>query len=198
MDTPSKTYLRKHALSLRQAFAPESVEALNNKLLAQLSSIAWPSQGTVHTFLPILANKEPDTFRIIAWLQREHPAIRIAAPRVTDAARGLLAHYLLDERTVLEESRWGIPEPSTGETVGPETLDIVLVPLLAFDLSGHRVGYGAGFYDRFLSECRPDALKIGLSFFDPVARIADVQPTDIPLDSCITPEQVYWFNQTDG
>ncbi len=193
MDSTSKTYLRKHTLGLRRALAPEPVEALNNALLTQASSIGWPPQGIVHTFLPVLANKEPDTFRIVAWLRREYPAIRIAVPRVTDVAKGIMAHYLLDERTVLEENRWGIPEPARGEPVEPSELDAVLVPLLAFDRAGHRVGYGAGFYDRFLSECRPDVLKIGLSFFQPVARIVDVQPTDVPLDGCITPEQVYWF-----
>jgi 5-formyltetrahydrofolate cyclo-ligase len=79
--------------------------------------------------------------------------------------------------------------------VRPAQLDAVLVPLLACDQRGHRVGYGGGFYDRFLAECRPGALFIGLSLLDaePLAEIADVLPTDVPLHACITPGGVWNF-----
>ena len=70
---------------------------------------------------------------------------------------------------------------------------MVLVPLLAFDKLGHRVGYGKGYYDRFLAKCPPNCLRIGLSLFDPVERIDDVVPTDIRLNSCLTPVHTYVF-----
>lgn len=90
-------------------------------------------------------------------------------------------------------SEWGIPEPVAGVVLNPSDLDIVLIPLLAFDLAGNRVGYGKGFYDRYLLQCRPDCLKIGISLFDPVARIEDVESCDIPLDIAICPAQLYDF-----
>ncbi len=90
-------------------------------------------------------------------------------------------------------SEWGIPEPVAGVVLNPTDLDIVLIPLLAFDLAGNRVGYGKGFYDRYLLQCRPDCLKIGISLFDPIALIEDVESYDIPLDIAICPAQLYDF-----
>lgn len=72
-------------------------------------------------------------------------------------------------------------------------IDVVFVPLLAYDNKGNRVGYGKGFYDHFLSECREDVVKIGLSFFEPEEAIEDVSATDIRLDYCVTPMTVYNF-----
>ena len=90
-------------------------------------------------------------------------------------------------------SLWGIPEPVGGVVLNPSDFDIVLIPLLAFDLAGNRVGYGKGFYDRFLLNCRPDCLKIGISLFDPVTLIQDVEGHDIRLDIAISPAQLYDF-----
>ncbi|HMT07236.1 MAG TPA: 5-formyltetrahydrofolate cyclo-ligase, partial [Pyrinomonadaceae bacterium] len=92
------------------------------------------------------------------------------------------------------ESSFGIREPQTGNVVPLADIDCVLVPLLAFDMFGERVGYGGGFYDRFLSECRPDCLKTGLSLFPPVDLISDTNENDIKLDMVITPDAVFEFN----
>jgi 5-formyltetrahydrofolate cyclo-ligase len=72
-------------------------------------------------------------------------------------------------------------------------IDVVFVPLLAYDTLGNRVGYGKGFYDTFLSECKPDVLKIGLSFFEPENIIEDLNQNDIKLDICINPSHIYRF-----
>ena len=69
----------------------------------------------------------------------------------------------------------------------------MLLPLLAFDSKGNRVGYGKGFYDLFLSKCKPDVVKIGLSFFDTEEIIEDVFLEDIRLDYCITPDTIVKF-----
>jgi len=97
------------------------------------------------------------------------------------------------QSTEFANSEWGIPEPVGGSVLEPTNFDIVLIPLLAFDLKGNRVGYGKGFYDRFLVNCRPDCLKIGISLFDPVERIEDVESHDIPLDIAICPAKLYDF-----
>jgi 5-formyltetrahydrofolate cyclo-ligase len=68
-----------------------------------------------------------------------------------------------------------------------------LVPLLAFDPKGYRVGFGRGYYDKYLSLCKPDVIKIGLSYFEPVEVIDDVQDFDVPLSYCITTDNVYAF-----
>jgi 5-formyltetrahydrofolate cyclo-ligase len=70
---------------------------------------------------------------------------------------------------------------------------VVFVPLLAFDKKGHRVGYGKGFYDRFLSDCKPETIKIGLSFFEAEESISAILPSDIRLDFCVTPTEIIVF-----
>jgi 5-formyltetrahydrofolate cyclo-ligase len=70
---------------------------------------------------------------------------------------------------------------------------MVLVPLLALDKSGHRVGYGKGFYDKFLAECRIRCQRIGISLFQPIDMIEDVGEDDITLTHCLTPSGVLKF-----
>jgi len=65
---------------------------------------------------------------------------------------------------------------------------------MAFDLKGYRIGYGAGFYDRFLEQCRPGILKVGLSHFPPLDQLIDTNDHDMKLDFCITPYKVYKFD----
>jgi 5-formyltetrahydrofolate cyclo-ligase len=92
----------------------------------------------------------------------------------------------------LKQNQWGIDEPEFGEEIYPEEFDLIIVPLLAFDKSGHRVGYGKGYYDRFLSKCRPDAKRIGLSFFKPTDNI-DAEEHDLQLTSVITTAEIFTF-----
>jgi len=77
--------------------------------------------------------------------------------------------------------------------VSESEIDLIFVPLLAFDETGNRVGYGKGFYDKFLTKCRPDAIKVGLSYFEAIDRISDSEQFDIPLNYCITPQRIYEF-----
>jgi len=100
---------------------------------------------------------------------------------------------LFDDEVELVDNAFGIAEPSAGEIVEPGEIDLALVPLLAFDQHGYRVGYGKGYYDKFLSQCREDVIKIGLSFFEPVDEIGDINQFDIPLNYCVTPQKVYEF-----
>ena len=100
---------------------------------------------------------------------------------------------LIDEETIYTTNELGITEPKTGAVVLPEQIDMVLVPLLVFDLSGYRVGYGKGYYDRFLEKCREDCLLVGLSYFEPIENISDTHEFDIPLTLGITPTSVYEF-----
>jgi 5-formyltetrahydrofolate cyclo-ligase len=111
-------------------------------------------------------------------------------PRVTSEIKGTMEMVFSNQ---FANSPWGIPEPVGGRVVEPTEFDVVLIPLLAFDVNGHRVGYGKGFYDRYLAACRPDCLKIGISFYEVMAPIEDVEAHDIPLDMAICPTQVYDF-----
>jgi 5-formyltetrahydrofolate cyclo-ligase len=148
----------------------------------------------MHVFLPQLNAREVDTFGIIDMLRKSFPAIRISAPYIIPGTREM-EHFLLTPFTHLVTNQWRIPEPDplTSEKISPEEIDIVLVPLLAFDPKGYRVGYGGGYYDRFLSQTRPDCVKMGLSLFEKADEIEDADEFDIPLDVCLTPERLYDF-----
>lgn len=186
-----KAELRKTMLQRRRALSVDEV-AVRSQRIADLFFRHFPLRAgqTVHVFLPIIKNNEVNTWAIIERLRLEHPEVRVVVP-VTDAAQNVLTHHRLTEESVLVENAWGIPEPKDAQIIHANEVDLVLLPLLAFDRQGHRVGYGKGFYDRFLADCRPDVVKVGLSLEPPVERIADPNEYDVPLDYAITPEGVW-------
>ncbi|MCU0419837.1 MAG: 5-formyltetrahydrofolate cyclo-ligase [Cyclobacteriaceae bacterium] len=146
---------------------------------------------TLHVYLPLQEKGEPDTWQIIDKLRREHGHIRLVVPKVNTA--GHLEHYFFEGLHQLHKNKWNIWEPVQGVPAAPEKLDAVLVPLLAYDEQGNRAGYGKGFYDRFLAQCRPDCVKIGLSFFGPCPLLDDVEPTDVRINQVLTPEGMVVF-----
>ena len=193
----TKAALRRAALPRRQALASAEVAQRSQQLADQLFQHFPVAQWRwLHVFLPLARQNEPDTWPIIRRLWAEQLPVRLAAP-VVQADGILLKHYELTSNTPLITSRWGIPEPaaSPATEVLPAQLDAVLVPLLACDQQGQRVGYGGGFYDRFLAACRPGTRFIGLNILDdaPVPALADVLPTDVPLHACLTPGGVWNF-----
>jgi len=103
--------------------------------------------------------------------------------------------FIDDKDLILQNNDFDIPEPISGNQVEATEIDLILIPLLAFDTAGYRVGYGKGFYDRFMAICKPSTLFVGLSFFDPVNGIDDLNEFDMKMHSCITPAQIYNFGQ---
>jgi 5-formyltetrahydrofolate cyclo-ligase len=186
-----KADLRRLMLTRRRALPPAELATRSARVAARLFAdfdlVNW---GTVHVFLPLQRRQELNTWLIIRCLWAEWPATRVVVPVVE--ADGTLTHRLLTAATPLQESAWGIPEPIDSPVISPAEIDAVLLPLLAFDEQGQRVGYGKGFYDRFLLEC-PQARRIGLSLEPPVPRIEDVWPGDVLLHACVTPERVWHF-----
>lgn len=184
-----KKQLRLSYATLRNELSPDSRENFSQNIANRCLQLpVWDLQ-IFHIFLSIPQRNEVDTSFLLTVLQGKDKDI--AVPKVS--GKGELVHYLLTDATAFRNSRWGIPEPVSGIRVIPRQIDVVFLPLLAFDLEGYRVGYGGGFYDRFLANCREDVVKVGLSFFEPVAEISDRHPMDIPMDYCVTPEKIYSF-----
>jgi 5-formyltetrahydrofolate cyclo-ligase len=194
---PTKADLRRLALASRKLLTPREVASRSEQICAQLlRHFPVAEWRWLHVFLPLARKNEPDTWPIIGQIWAENLPVRLAAPVVQPDGISL-KHYELTPTTPLVASPWGIPEPlaSPASEVAPAQLDAVLVPLLACDRQGQRVGYGGGFYDRFLAQCRPGTLFIGLNMLadEPVAALADVLPTDVPLHACLTPGGVWNF-----
>lgn len=170
------------------------VEDRSQAVAQQFFSNFRLSKECIHVFLSIVKNNELSTFFIINQLLREFPEVQLAVPKA-DFGTLEMKSYRYDMHTTLKVNKLGIPEPVSGEEVSPECFDIVLIPLLCFDQKGYRVGYGRGFYDRFLAHCKPSAKKIGLSLFPPVDIIDAPTAFDVPLDICIDPEQIHFFTR---
>ena len=193
----TKLVLRRAALARRRALTADEVTSRSAQLNAQLfQHFAVAGWRWLHVFLPLVTKKEPDTWAIIRRIWAEELPVRLAAPVVQPDGVSL-KHYELTPTTQLLPSHWGITEPaeSPAAEVVPAAFDAVLVPLLACDAMGQRVGYGGGFYDRFLAQCRPGTAFIGLNALDeaPAGRLADALPTDVPLTALITPNGVWRF-----
>jgi 5-formyltetrahydrofolate cyclo-ligase len=188
----TKLSLREQFKIYRKELQPTDVK-LRTKQIHDLlfSRIMMHRFDHIHTFLPIEQHNEINTNIIVNTLRRDF-APDIYVPK--SYADGKLTHHLYEESTNLIVSKWGVPEPEDlSQPISETTFDLVFIPLLTFDKNGHRVGYGGGYYDRFLSKCKPDCLKIGLSFFEPVNEISDVNEFDVKLNHCVTPHKIWTF-----
>jgi 5-formyltetrahydrofolate cyclo-ligase len=188
-----KTGIRREFWERRNRLDRGSIDELQRRLIANLDGIDFPSVQVLHRYLADPRGGEPDPGPVAGHLASLNPGMVQVLPRVVDG-NPRMQSVLFDDKTELMENRWGIPEPSNGVTVEHQSIDLVLVPLLAFDREGHRVGHGKGYYDAFLKTCRRDCLKVGLSLFEPVDRIEDAGDHDVRLDLCITPYRVYEFH----
>ncbi|WP_242203820.1 5-formyltetrahydrofolate cyclo-ligase [Aestuariivivens insulae] len=186
----TKAELRKKYKTLRNNLTENNVEDLSLAIANQLLTLPIWEVSFYHIFLSIVAHKEINTDYILNILSGKDK--HIVVPK-SDFDSNTLTNYLLTDSTVIRKNSWDIPEPVDGIEIEDKKIDVVFVPLLAFDQQGHRVGYGKGFYDNFLANCKPDTLKIGLSFFEAEETIEGVYEGDIKLDYCVTPKKVYLF-----
>lgn len=190
-----KATLRQQFLERRLNIPRSRYWMLTDEIMDQVKLINWADFKMVHIFMPIRKHNEIDTFSILTYFKTEHPELKIVVPK-TDFDKRQMENVLYDhEYTILGRNKYDIPEPIHGKIIPADQIDFAFIPLLVFDLQGNRAGYGKGFYDRFLATCQPNVIKVGLSFFDPVDQISDLNEFDIPLDACITPGKTWIFDK---
>lgn len=173
----------------RENLTSQTISDLSLSIANRLLQLPIWNYSYYHLFLSITEKKEIDTSFIMSILQGKDKNILL--PKMVDDQN--LVNYLLTDNTPIKKNRWNIPEPVDGIEVSPEKIDVVFLPLMAFDEKGHRVGYGKGFYDVLLNKCRPDVVKVGLSLFTAEEKIEDIGTHDVPLNFCVTPDRVYHF-----
>lgn len=194
----TKAEIRSLYKAKRAALTSDQVAALSQQLAdcffadSQVRAALNVPGAVLHTFLPIRRQHEVDTWPIIRRIWAEWPDVSVLSS-VTDDHTHTLRSFVLVSDTTLIENRWGIPEPTSPVFPTEQVPTLVLVPLLAFDQQGHRVGYGGGYYDRFLSQLPDQTLKIGLSLLAPLSCLIPVEPTDVPLTACAEPERITWW-----
>ena len=187
--TMDKSQIRKQYKSLREGLSKTQIENRSISIANRCLELPIWNRQIMHIFLSIENQKEVDTSFLRTLLQGKDKEIVI--PKIIDSVR--LQHFLLTDHTLFKRNYLGIPEPVSGIEIKPSIIDVVFIPLLSFDSKGNRVGYGKGYYDRFLLNCKEECLKIGLSFFEEEQCVFDVEDTDIPLDFCVTPKQIYQY-----
>jgi 5-formyltetrahydrofolate cyclo-ligase len=186
----NKKFIRQKAKVERQKLSQEEIEDKSLAIANQLLRLNIWDKLYFHLFLTIEEQKEINTEYILQILAGKDKEIVISK---CDFATLGMTHFLLTDATKIKKNRYNIPEPIDGLEVPNAKIDVVFVPLLAYDKQGNRVGYGKGFYDKFLSKCKPETIKIGLSFFSPEEKIEAVLESDVKLDFCVTPEGIFEF-----
>ena len=187
-----KTQLRSKYKELRASLTLDEIEDKSIEIANKLLDLPIWELSFYHLFLSITEKNEVDTEPILHILQGKDKNVVLSK---SDFSSNKLINYLLTDTSVIRKNKWGIPEPVDGIEIPSEKIEVVFVPLLAFDKNGHRVGYGKGFYDIFLAECKADVIKIGLSFFEAEEEITEILESDVALDYCVTPNKTYTFKK---
>jgi 5-formyltetrahydrofolate cyclo-ligase len=189
----TKQYLREHYKQKRKALTEKERLRSDDLLLIQFQQFGVSFDVNILlSYWPLKQHKEPNTHLMTDYLQFKIPGLQIAYP-VSDFKNHTMKLLLANDDTDFKINEYGIAEPLNGIEIATAEVDMVFVPLLIFDTKGNRVGYGKGFYDRFLAGCRKDVIKVGFSFFDPVDAIEGISQFDVPLTAGITPNAIYEF-----
>jgi 5-formyltetrahydrofolate cyclo-ligase len=176
----------------RRALSEQERVKLDDLLLIQFQSAELPFITSLLSYWPIEENNEPDTHLFTEFLRFRNPELKVCYP-VADFGSGSMKAIATDIDTTFTKKNLNIHEPDSNEEIPSPELDMIFVPLLAFDEEGYRVGYGKGFYDKYLAECSDDCIKVGFSYFEPFRSLEDRHDFDVPLNLCITPHNLYVF-----
>jgi 5-formyltetrahydrofolate cyclo-ligase len=184
----SKFFLRKSFKKQRSLLDINQVQGLSKRIFENLLELNIWEKSFYHLYLSNEINNEVETDEIVNLLFMKNK--RVFVPKILGKD---LLNIEIDNNTNYSLNQLGIREPISSNQKDANLLEVIFVPLLIFDKLGHRVGYGGGYYDKFLENIKDDVLKIGLSLFDPIEKIQDIEKHDISLDYIITPKRVYDF-----
>lgn len=186
----SKKELRDTYKKLRASLSEEDRDLMSIEIANQALQLDIWQYDYYHIFLPIKRLREINTEYLLSILGGKDKNILISTSNFDTME---MKQYLLTDSTKLVENALGIPEPVGGIEIPKTATQVVFIPLLCYDVEGNRVGYGKGFYDRFLLKCSPNIQKIGLSFFEPESQKIRSNTQDVRLNYCITPKKYYKF-----
>jgi 5-formyltetrahydrofolate cyclo-ligase len=187
-----KSEARKYYREKRNALTAAERSKFDDLLLIQFQTVDLPFLHSVLTYWPIEENNEPNSHLFTEFLRFRNPELRICYP-VSDFSTTTLTAIAVDIDTAFTKKKLNIFEPVKGDPVVAEDLDLVIVPLLVADKRGYRVGYGKGFYDKYLPDCGENCIKVGFTYFEPVEAVDDCNDFDVPLNLCVTPHNTYVF-----
>ncbi len=187
-----RNLFRKERLAARSRLDTVQRELKSGLITGQLAELPAVT-GADHLFIYINFSSEVVTIDLVQQLIAAGKTVSVPVT-LLDESR-LLAVQLTDPSSQLAPGCYGIPEPTREQvaqaTVDPASIDTVLVPGSVFDRAGGRLGYGGGFYDRFLVESAPRATRVALAFAEQLVDRVPMQPHDQYMDLLVTDKQVY-------
>ncbi len=170
-----KQALRRQIRELKRAMAPEQIEAASKELgKLFVQSPLYQQASTIYGYLPY--NQEVRTVPMLEQAIRDGK--RVAVPKVYGDE---MRFIYIEDFSRVEKGYAGIPEPVDDGPVADDSTALVLMPGLAFDSEGHRIGYGGGFYDRFLA-AEPDHPTLALCYSFQMLPRLETEEFDIPVD----------------
>ena len=187
-----KSTVRKEFLQRRMDIVEEELQQQTALIAFNFKKLLLPPARYLLSYHPVASRREFDVSVCEDILKQQNPSLSVAWPRIHVDMLDMEAG-LVEREGLFIKNRYNILEPISGATIAPTQLDVIFVPLVAFDTRGYRVGYGKGYYDKYLPRCRPDAVKVGFSYFEALERIEDIDDFDVPLNFCITPQRIYEF-----
>ena len=165
---------------------------LDDLMLIQFQTVDLPFIAFLLSYWPIEENNEPNTHLFTEFLKFRNPELKVCYP-VADFTNLTMYAVATDIDTPFQKKQFNISEPVSDYIVTADEIEMVFIPLIAFDQQGYRIGYGKGFYDKYLAGCSHECIKAGFCYFDPIQSIDDRHEFDVPLDLCITPQNLYVF-----
>ncbi|GLI46457.1 5-formyltetrahydrofolate cyclo-ligase [Methanoculleus bourgensis] len=184
----TKTALRLQAKETRSLLSPSQIATLSRIIERRLLDLV---NGFETIMVYVSKVPEVETECLITDLNRR--GVRVVVPIIERETTSLRLSYLPDP-SVLRASTFNVPEPLGHELPArPEDVQVIIIPMLAFDAEGNRLGYGAGYYDRFL--CRyPHPIKIGVAFSCQQAERIPADGNDVKMDYIVTEKGVIRCN----
>lgn len=187
-----KEVARKFYKAKRAELSGKEKVRLDDLMLIQLQTVELPFITFLLSYWPIDKMNEPNTHLFSDYIEFQNPELITCYP-MTNFKDGTIKAIQTNDDTRFRKNEYSVYEPDGGTSVNNAGIDMVFVPLVCFDKKGYRVGYGKGFYDKYLCNCRKDCMKIGFSYFEPLDKIDDTNEFDVPLNLCVTPTTVYVF-----
>lgn len=188
----TKAAIRKYFKSKRRLLTDEELLAKAshvNQLLMEFFE-QHSVYKHIHVFIPMVDNQELDIRPLFHYLWSKDCVLYTSQMNYRDDQMDTV---LFSSEVAILKDQKGIPFPENSGPIAPDHIQLVLVPLLAFDRAGNRLGYGKGYYDKFFSMLpNTDVFKLGVSMFDPIDSLP-AEKHDIALDACVCPRGIMHF-----
>lgn len=181
-----KEKIRKDLLDRRSRIPEKEYLEKSERIISRLRKLPEITNArSIHCYISMNKRREANTHPLLKELI--NTGHNVVVP-LTHIDSGVLTHVRLNDFEDLQPGAWGVPEPQKGERVSAEALDLVIVPMVGGDTNRNRIGYGKGFYDRFLQNVSCPA--VGLLFETCLVDEIPVEPFDVKLDKFVTEERV--------